>query len=55
MSLCEVQKQSQNLSEVTPEKDNWNIIVRVIRSWFVSDFNKQGVLSPWSWLFKTKR
>jgi len=41
MSLFEVQKQSQNVSEVTPEKENWNIIVRVIRSWFVPDFSKQ--------------
>ncbi|QCD94166.1 Replication factor A [Vigna unguiculata] len=41
MSLSEVQKQSQNVSEVTPEKENWNIIVRVIRSWFVPDFSKQ--------------
>ncbi|XP_027905618.1 ATP-dependent DNA helicase PIF1-like [Vigna unguiculata] len=41
MSLSEVQKQSQNVSQVTPEKENWNIIVRVIRSWFVPDFTKQ--------------
>jgi len=41
MSLYEVPKQSQNVSEVTPQKENWNIIVRVIRSWFVPDFSKQ--------------
>ncbi|QCD82324.1 hypothetical protein DEO72_LG2g2659 [Vigna unguiculata] len=41
MSLSEVQKQTQNVSQVTPEKENWNIIVRVIRSWFVPDFTKQ--------------
>jgi len=44
MSLCEVQKQSQKLTEVTPEKGNCNIIVRVIRSWFVPDFSKQKCL-----------
>ncbi|XP_027906001.1 replication factor A protein 1-like, partial [Vigna unguiculata] len=41
MSLSELQKQTQNVSQVTPEKENWNIIVRVIRSWFVPDFTKQ--------------
>ncbi|QCE00615.1 Replication factor A [Vigna unguiculata] len=41
MSLSEVQKQTQNVSQVTPDKENWNIIVRVIRSWFVPDFTKQ--------------
>jgi len=41
MSLCEIPNQSQNVSEVTPQKENWNIIVRVIRSWFVPNFNKE--------------
>jgi len=41
MSLSEVQKQTQNVSQVTPEKENWNIIVRVIRSWFFPNFTKQ--------------
>jgi len=44
MSLCEVQKQSQKLTEVILEQENWNIIVRVIRSWFVPDFSKQRCL-----------
>jgi len=41
MSFYEVQKQSQKLDEVNPEKENWNIIVRVISSWFVPDFSIQ--------------
>ena len=41
MSLCEVPNQSQSVSEVSPQKENWNIIARVIRSWFVPDFTKQ--------------
>jgi len=41
MSLCQVPNQSQSVSEVSPQKENWNIIVKVIRSWFVPDFNKQ--------------
>jgi len=40
MSLCEVPNQSQSISEVSPLKENWNIIARVIRSWFVPDFTK---------------
>jgi len=55
MSLCEVQKQSQKLNEVTTEKENWNIIIRVVRSWFVPDLGNRGVHFQWSWLFKTKR
>ncbi|QCD82775.1 Replication factor A [Vigna unguiculata] len=41
MSLCQVPNQSQSVSEVSPQKENWNIIVKVIRSWFVPDFSKQ--------------
>ena len=41
MSLCEVPNQSHSVSEVSPQKENWNIIVKVIRSWFVPDFTKQ--------------
>jgi len=41
MSLCEVPNQSQSISEVSPQKENWNIIARVIHSWFVPDFTKQ--------------
>ncbi|QCD77262.1 hypothetical protein DEO72_LG1g884 [Vigna unguiculata] len=36
-----VPNQSQSVSEVSPQKENWNIIARVIRSWFVPDFTKQ--------------
>ncbi|QCD86684.1 hypothetical protein DEO72_LG3g1209 [Vigna unguiculata] len=41
MSLSEVQTKRHNVSEVTLAKENWNIIVKVIRSWFVPDFSKQ--------------
>ncbi|QCE10562.1 Nucleic acid-binding [Vigna unguiculata] len=39
--LITVPNRSQSVSEVSPQKENWNIIVRVIRSWFVPDFTKQ--------------
>lgn len=31
------------ISAISPAKELWSIIVRVVRLWFVSDFNKQNI------------
>ena len=35
-----VRKQTSFIQDLTAEKENWHIVVRVIRLWFVSDFNR---------------
>jgi len=35
-----VRKQTSFIQDLTVEKENWHIVVRVIRLWFVSDFNR---------------
>jgi len=35
-----LQKQTQSLQELNPEKESWNIIARVVRLWFVEDYTK---------------
>lgn len=31
------------VSAISPAKESWSIIVRVVRLWFFSDFNKQNI------------
>ncbi|QCE06120.1 Replication factor A [Vigna unguiculata] len=35
-----LQKQTQSLQELNPEKESWNIVARVVRLWFVKDYTK---------------
>jgi len=35
-----VQKQSHSIAKVNLEKENWNIIARVLRLWFIQDYTK---------------
>jgi len=44
MSLS--QKQVHSLIEVSPQKENWNVFVRVVWLWFVADLTKHK--SPFS-------
>ncbi|QCD95673.1 hypothetical protein DEO72_LG6g368 [Vigna unguiculata] len=50
-----IQKHTHSLQELNPEKESWNIIVRVVRLWFVEDYTKGKIHFPWKLLFKTKR
>ncbi|QCD79151.1 hypothetical protein DEO72_LG1g2790 [Vigna unguiculata] len=38
--MSALQKQTQSLQELNPEKESWNIVTRVVRLWFVEDYTK---------------
>jgi len=38
--MSALQKQTQSLQELNPEKESWNIVARVVRLWFVEDYTK---------------
>jgi len=31
---------SDNISEISPVKESWSIVVRIVRAWFVRDVNR---------------
>ena len=37
-TMSTLQKQTQSLQELNPEKESWNIVARVVRLWFVEDY-----------------
>jgi len=39
-TMSVIQKHTHSLQELNPEKENWNIIARVVRLWFVEDCTK---------------
>jgi len=39
-TMSGLQKQTQSLQELNPEKESWNIVARVVRLWFVKDYTK---------------
>ena len=39
-TMSALQKQTQSLQELNPEKESWNIVARVVRLWFVEDYTK---------------
>ena len=43
MSKLQVHNQIHFVINVTPAKENWNIVVRVIRLWFVTDLAKSKI------------
>jgi len=38
-----LQKQTQSLQELNPEKESWNIVARVVWLWFVEDYTKRKI------------
>jgi len=43
MSKLQVHNQIHYVIDVTLAKENWNIVVRVIRLWFVTDLAKSKI------------
>jgi hypothetical protein len=33
---------SDNISEISPVKESWSIVVRIVRAWFVRDVNRDA-------------
>jgi len=43
MSKLQVHNHIHFVIDVTPAKENWNIVVRVMRLWFVTDLAKSKI------------
>jgi len=36
--MSALQKHTQSLQELNPEKESWNIVATMVRLWFVEDY-----------------
>jgi len=37
-TMSALQKHTQSLQELNPEKESWNIVATMVRLWFVEDY-----------------
>lgn len=42
VSLAMAPRSVDNISEVSPVKESWTIVVRIVRAWFVRDVNRDA-------------
>lgn len=46
---CEMSTNFNSIREISPQKESWTIMAKVIRLWLVADFRRKRFHSLWNW------